>query len=949
MRCELYDYQKRAVFELANKMKDMQDDWHRKGRLSSVALTAPTGAGKTVIMSAVIEGLFFGLGRIQPDSNTVILWLSDNPALNRQTMYRFKSMSDGIKEENMVEINPDFAKSFSILDYNKIYFLNRQKLVGNLGKATEGGRTFWDVLRDTIEDPSINLYLIIDEAHKGLGKSGENKSTTDEQNKTIYAKLIDGQKGLNPPMPVVIGISATIFRWDENMKSRKERIIMPSVDISNEDVRKVGIIKKLIELRSPDVSSNIKEQDLFMACRKLREFTKHWKVYCEKNNEKIVIPLMVVQVEDKITNDTLNDICNIIKSAMPELDTKIAFAHVFSEHEDKGNEFYNIPYISPEVIQEKTNIRILFAKDAISTGWDCPRAEVLYSRRKRQDITYIHQMFGRMIRTPLARSIESDNLLNSVVCYLPEYNINSVNEIVELIKNDGGVLPPPKVTKDTSWYSNIKDITLAVINYINNALKDGKLSTKFSFNKVEDIGMFKNKSNLDSVEQFITQIVNNNIILPNGIEENIANKTISVDIEKLSKVIDNMPKTSNLKDKLLKESFEGIVTRYVEKTDKDEFSQFFKVVNFLVGMKSPGTGESWENDEVLKDEFCKSIEYAISLNQEKFDESFKNVVYRKQHVVTIDYLGFKNFKKLNNSSTDLKDIENNFVVHRDEPVKIQPELFKNYDKILYKNCVNCFNSDYVNSYIIYQYDKNNMEEDDAVKRLVAVICCDEIMLQLSEWALKKANELIVKHDSNKGRLDAKNLAIWDKIVGNVQNWVEKNISVPIGVAGQNKLYETYKKHLICTSNGLAYLKLNDLEKYVVNKETSNEYNIAWYRNPSYVSNNSLAIPYRVGKDELKNFFPDFIFFEETNDGRIIRNIVDPHGEWMSDSVPRLEGYIEYLKNHYNDFAKVLVITKIDNEYRYLDLKNHNVIKLIKEFKGSSARELFKGSLSRLYE
>ena len=51
-------------------------------------------------------------------------------------------------------------------------------------------------------------------------------------------------------------------------------------------------------------------------------------------------------------------------------------------------------------MQDDTWVRVLIAKDAISTGWDCPRAEVMVSFRPASDQTYIAQMLGRMVRTP---------------------------------------------------------------------------------------------------------------------------------------------------------------------------------------------------------------------------------------------------------------------------------------------------------------------------------------------------------------------------------------------------------------------------------------------------------------------------------------------------------------------------------------------------------------------
>src|SRR5699024_7133689 len=93
----------------------------------------------------------------------------------------------------------------------------------------------------------------------------------------------------------------------------------------------------------------------------------------------------------------------------------------------------NVPYVSPERVQDANYIRVLLAKDAISTGWDCPRAEVMVSFRPAKDETHITQLLGRMIRTPLARRVEGDDLLNSVECILPRFNRATASLVLEKI------------------------------------------------------------------------------------------------------------------------------------------------------------------------------------------------------------------------------------------------------------------------------------------------------------------------------------------------------------------------------------------------------------------------------------------------------------------------------------------------------------------------------------
>jgi type III restriction enzyme len=72
---------------------------------------------------------------------------------------------------------------------------------------------------------------------------------------------------------------------------------------------------------------------------------------------------------------------------------------VFGEHKTETFGSYSVPYIEPQRVQETKDIRILIAKDAISTGWDCPRAEVMVSFRAATDKTY-PSAEGRLVFCP---------------------------------------------------------------------------------------------------------------------------------------------------------------------------------------------------------------------------------------------------------------------------------------------------------------------------------------------------------------------------------------------------------------------------------------------------------------------------------------------------------------------------------------------------------------------
>jgi len=79
--------------------------------------------------------------------------------------------------------------------------------------------TIWDTIRNTIEDPALSLYFVLDEAHRGMGTQNREKST-------IVKRLINGENGV-PGIPVVWGISATVERFNKAMEVATGRTTLP--------------------------------------------------------------------------------------------------------------------------------------------------------------------------------------------------------------------------------------------------------------------------------------------------------------------------------------------------------------------------------------------------------------------------------------------------------------------------------------------------------------------------------------------------------------------------------------------------------------------------------------------------------------------------------------------------------------------------------------------------
>lgn len=442
MRYTLKDYQGEAVRDVLRNLSQSRDMYHRYGSLSQFSLTATTGAGKTVMAAAVIEALFFGNDEydFEPDPGAVVLWFSDDPSLNEQSRARLQEAASELDARLRV-IETTFSEPS--LRPGHVYFLNTQKLSKNSrlvrGEAPQNpgqGRLFeprpdevqssiYDVITNTVENMDLTLYFVLDEAHRGMG-------TTSKDRSTIVQRLINGH-GAVPPMPVVFGISATVERFETAMKDVKGRTALPAVEVDSALVQASGLLKDDIVLSIPTEPGVFDTVLLRRAVEKVRTSTRAWLEYADEQEETDpVIPLLVVQVGDRPTQETLVRTLDTIYDDWHELGPD-AVANVFGEHQDLLVGQQCVPYIEPQRVQDSTHVRVLLAKSAISTGWDCPRAEVLVSMRPAKDRTHITQLLGRMIRTPLARRVPGNELLNSVDCLLPFFDRKTATGVAEML------------------------------------------------------------------------------------------------------------------------------------------------------------------------------------------------------------------------------------------------------------------------------------------------------------------------------------------------------------------------------------------------------------------------------------------------------------------------------------------------------------------------------------
>lgn len=439
MKFTLEEYQEKAVEGVLANLAKARRGYEEDGEKTAVGLTAPTGAGKTVIATGVLEGIFLGTPSREPNPDATVLWLTDDRSLNAQTIGKILEASGGRLAANRIRFLWEIDQP--TLEPGYIYFIHIQALQKNStihvvrpdgsknDKRTHGA---WDMIANTVRARGADFLVIWDEAHRGSG-------TAKSERQSIAGTIVNG--GLTnintqqPAAPVVIGISATPDSFHANMKAQDRTIRL--VEVPAGEVRESGLLKDRILLRNIAEDQTADNTMLALAVEDLKAADEVWRAHHKATGDRLVEPLLIVQVEPKVTEKRLAEILDVVASTWPEL-TDYAVAHAFGDpHGPLQVGDKSVRYLPPEAISGDDRARVVLFKSALTTGWDCPRAEVLVSFQGKESYTEIAQLIGRLVRTPLAKRVDGgDDRLNEVVAYLPGFKTEHVARVVNALTMD---------------------------------------------------------------------------------------------------------------------------------------------------------------------------------------------------------------------------------------------------------------------------------------------------------------------------------------------------------------------------------------------------------------------------------------------------------------------------------------------------------------------------------
>lgn len=903
MRVELFPFQKRALADIRMKTAEAMGSYHRTHAPQVVSFTAPTGAGKTIIMSALIEDIFFGDDQYVEQPDAIIVWLSDSPQLNEQSKQKIDSKADKIRLSQCVTVSEEsFDKE--MFENGHIYFLNTQKLSVTSKLTKNGdGRTYtiWQTLANTVREKSDRLYFIIDEAHRGMQGREASKATT------IMQKFLKGSSSDGiPPMPVVIGMSATTQRFNALVEGTSSTIHKSIV--TTDEVRASGLLKDRIVITYPEEGTVNNDMAILQAAADdWKEKWEHWTQYCFEQHYAYVNPILIIQVLNG-TGDALTD--TNLDDCIAKIEERTGFklengqvVHTFGGTTAtltvNGLE---VRYEEPSNIADDRNIRVVFFKENLSTGWDCPRAETMMSFKHASDATYIAQLLGRMVRTPMQMHIQVDDVLNDVHLYLPYFNEDTVKDVVEALQSTEGGDIPTDIYGESLSGKRFETLTVKPKKKKEDQPTPGQMTLFDVFSgqtsDPQTTSTPTEASGTDSsaapsqttIEQTSPSEPTGQSYQP-GIESTAPAQSTPVTPQT---PIVTTPSGSN--------SEVSVQESQSEEAEEEDLFDREAVMKFIndAGLLSYNVRALRIND-YLKSLYrmahlltmSKLHREAIREVQDEIVEMIHNYVESLRAAGKYDDLvqQVKQFKLATQIFDAFGETVDNYSVH-DMFTTTDTDIERQFQIADVKLGREGIGMAYGNKYMDFA-DLTAFKVD-----VILFVADEECMKRLHSYAEERFHGLnddyrryIATIDSEKIRKEYDSIVSDGDPVSKHNFRLPETIQVPHEAGGKE-----YRDHLfVSEATGTAKLKLNGWEAELIETEEKRPDFVCWIRNPSRGSW-ALCIPYEID-GEIRPTYPDFIVVRKDDRVGYVIDILEPHSPDFKDNLGKAKGFAEYARQN----------------------------------------------------
>jgi len=438
---ELKRYQENAIEELILKTKLL---FGKNLDKRTIIFQAPTGSGKTFMLSKYIEQIIDEL----EDKDLIFLWISIGKGnLHIQSYDSLKKEFQGFPEVHLLE--QEYFGSKSSIDKNEVVVVNWEKLRTKDRQTGEWKNilmkdsekwNFREVIRNTKEEGKT-IIMIIDESHS---------NATSERAKELRDEIIQ------PNLTIEMSATPVLREGEYNEKV----VVQPNDVIEEGMIKKEIIINENIDQISDD---EITSQELILeaAYRKRLQLKQLYEQEGVKVNPLVLIQLPTSEAGE----DKKAFIESFLASKGISYDNHKLAVWLSEEKVNNEKEF---------VTPNESEVEFLIFKQAIDTGWDCPRAQILVRFREIRSIIFEIQTVGRILRMPEAKHYKNE-ILNKGYVYT---NVRSI-EVKKETYN-------PNIIK--SIFVKRKDIykSLKLRSYYRQRVDFGDITSSF-YKVLEDV------------------------------------------------------------------------------------------------------------------------------------------------------------------------------------------------------------------------------------------------------------------------------------------------------------------------------------------------------------------------------------------------------------------------------------------------------------------------------
>ena len=367
---ELKDYQKSAVKQLKERMVEMLD---LEGMRQKIVFKAPTGSGKTVMTSALLDELKRDFEMKFMDC--AFIWIAPNK-LHIQSYMSFRNFFSETRSLRPVMF--DEADPTEGLKPGQVLFLNWESINKEnavLIRDNEQNRNLYQLTRCT-QQKGLPIIVVIDEEHMFAGKNAK-KSELVLQN--IQPKI-------------ELRVSATPNTGG-----------CPLIEVPRQKVIGEEMIKKGIELNPQLKGSNELKMDEQLLEQALERRNNLAKIYREYD----INPLLLIQ----LPNDSKDTLDTEEKALVKEIEQYLDINKDINVNNGKLAVWLSDRHENLQDIEKSNNlVEVLLFKQAIALGWDCPRASVLLIYRDIKSKTFTAQTVGRILRMPQQQHYQNEAL-----------------------------------------------------------------------------------------------------------------------------------------------------------------------------------------------------------------------------------------------------------------------------------------------------------------------------------------------------------------------------------------------------------------------------------------------------------------------------------------------------------------------------------------------------------